>query len=232
MATRKGPVYDDDGKQICGAKTKSRVTKKGKKRTNKICKRSPMKNNRCHLHGGKSTGPKNSIAYYRKILKDENNEVYDIENPIDLAGELGFVRQLLTKMLEDPLRTFCQDCSKWVTAEVSCPNKEYANQRRSSNGKSQQNHHVFVRDNDHSTLIKSTKLLSDIAKNHKEIQKGKEITLKIEVINFVVNRIVEAYELAEQRKEPNERRRVFVENVERLIVDANAGEVAERIQKA
>jgi hypothetical protein len=43
---------------ICGAKAKS---------TGKPCERYPCKNGRCHLHGGKSTGPRTEEGRARQV---------------------------------------------------------------------------------------------------------------------------------------------------------------------
>lgn len=217
---KKEKTFDAKGREICGAKTKSKI--KGDKktpRTNKVCNRSPMANGRCHLHGGKSTGPKNSIAYYRKIIREEEQGALDIENPMDLVGELGFVRQLLTKMMDDPLKAYCQDCRQWVHVDITCPNKEYQNKVRLGDGKRPLNHHVAVKDNDFSSVVKATKLLSDIAKNHKEIQKGKEITVRVEIINLIVAKVIEAYEESDKLADPGKRRELFVNRLERLILE-------------
>jgi hypothetical protein len=228
---KKEKTYDDKGKEICGAKTKSRKKKDGSVRSNTKCHRAPMPNGRCALHGGKSTGPKNSIAYYRKTLLGENQDSLDIENPMDLIGELGLVRSLLTRMMDDPLKAYCQDCRQWVYVNIECPNKEYNNESRLADGKRALEHYVKVRDNDHSAVVKATKLLSDVAKNHKEIQRGKEVVIRIEILNLVISKVVEAYETANRLENPDDRRRVFVEAVDRLRVDTTQGEVAQRVQK-
>lgn len=49
-------------KKICGAKTRKGIP----------CKKSPLQNGRCRLHGGKSTGPKNKEKH-RESLKGNKN---------------------------------------------------------------------------------------------------------------------------------------------------------------
>lgn len=225
---KKEKTFDAKGREICGAKTKSKL--KGDKktpRTNTTCQRSPMANGRCHLHGGKSTGPKNSIAYYRKLLTENDQEALDIENPMDLVGEIGFVRQLLSKMMDDPLRAYCQDCRQWVHVDITCPNKEYNNKVRIGDGKRPLDHHVAVRDNDFSAAVKATKLLSEIAKNHKEIQKGKEVHVRIEIINLIVAKVIEAYEESDKLADPVKRRELFVGRLERLLLEQPTDGVVE-----
>lgn len=223
---------NEKGEPICGAKNKSTVNKRGKPRKNIYCHRRPMANGRCMRHGGKSTGAKNSIGYYRKKMLEGDSEALDLEDPMDLTGEIGMVRTLLTRMVDNPLRAYCADCRQWVIVDVECPNKEYNNQQRKEENKRPVDHHVTVKDNDYGDMVKATKLLSDIAKNHKEIQRGKEVHIKIEILNFVVNQIVLAYEDAEKLSDPTARRRVFIEGVERLLIDTAQGEIAERATTA
>jgi len=227
---KKEKIYSTTGKEICGAKTKSKF--KGDKvtpRTNKICHRSPMANGRCQVHGGKATGPKNSIAYYRKTLLGNDSESLDIENPMDLAGEVGLVRTLLKRMADDPLHAYCQDCRKEVYVEITCPHKDYDNRKRIEERKKPVDHYVSVKSNDYNDMVKATKLLSDIVKNYKEIERGKEVTIKIEIINFVITKVVEAYEKANSITDPAVRRRTFIEGVDRLLLEsvevADAGRV-------
>lgn len=230
--TKQEPRTNSAGKLICGAKNKSKVNKKGKPRTNTLCQRAPMANGRCMMHGGKATGPKNSIAYYRKHLLSEDSEALDIDNPMDLTGDIGLVRTLLKRMADNPLRAYCQDCRQWVFVDIECPNKKYNNERRKEDEKKPLPHHVSVKDNDYSDMVKATKLLSDIAKNHKEIQRGKEVTVRIEILNFVINKVVEAYEQANPLPDPELRRRTFIEAVDRLLIDTAQGEVVERAASA
>ena len=215
---KQAQAYDEkSGKPICGAKNKSTVNKRGKPRKNLICHRTPMKNGRCPMHGGKSTGPKNSIGYYKKTLLGDDNEALKIQNPLDLLGDIALVRTLLTRMADNPLKAYCQDCRQWVIVNIECPNKEYNNEQRINDGKRAVQHHVSVKDNDYGDMVKATKLLSDVAKNHKEIQKGKEITLRVEIINVLVNRVIEAYNEANKFGDPSKRRTVFVERLEQLV---------------
>ncbi|WBL27532.1 HGGxSTG domain-containing protein [Bacillus safensis] len=51
-------------KEICGAKTRQKTP----------CKKAPLKNGRCRLHGGKSTGPKNKEKH-RESLKGNKNAI-------------------------------------------------------------------------------------------------------------------------------------------------------------
>ncbi|UGB30959.1 MULTISPECIES: HGGxSTG domain-containing protein [Bacillales] len=51
-------------KIICGAKTRQGTP----------CKKTPLKNGRCRLHGGKSTGPKNKEKH-RESLKGNKNAI-------------------------------------------------------------------------------------------------------------------------------------------------------------
>lgn len=51
-------------KKICGAKTRQGTP----------CKKTPLKNGRCRLHGGKSTGPKNKEKH-RESLKGNKNAI-------------------------------------------------------------------------------------------------------------------------------------------------------------
>lgn len=51
-------------KKVCGAKT----------RQGTLCKKSPLKNGRCRLHGGKSTGPKNKEKH-KESLKGNKNAI-------------------------------------------------------------------------------------------------------------------------------------------------------------
>lgn len=224
-------IYDENGKEICGAKVKSKFNKRGKVRTNTICHRRPMANGRCYMHGGKSTGPKNSIAYYKKTLLSKDTEALDIENPMDLVGDIGLVRTLLTRMADNPLKAYCQDCRQWVTVNIECPNKECDNAKRAKDGKRPVSHFVSVKDNDYSDMVKATKLLSDIVKNHKEIQQGKEITIRIEILNLIVNRVVEAYERANIIEDSAERRRVFIETVDRLLLDESKAGTPAKLAK-
>lgn len=189
-----------------------------------------MANGRCSVHGGKSTGPKDSIAYYKnKLLNAEDAAALDIENPMDLTGDIGLVRHLLAKMGDDPLKGYCLDCKRTVIVDVTCPNKEYDNEKRKDDGKRPLAHNVQIKGNDYSDMVKATKLLSDIVKNQKEIQRGKEVTIRIEILNFVVNQVVLAYEQADKIPDPKTRRRVFVEALDRLLVDTSSGEIAERV---
>lgn len=230
---KKTKTYDATGtREICGAKTKSRRKADGTTRKNAVCNRSPMPNGRCYIHGGKSTGPKNSIAYYRKTLLGDDQESLDIDNPMDLLGEIGLVRTLLKRMADNPLKAFCQDCRQWVFVNIECPNKEYNNTKRKEENKRPVDHHVTVKDNDYGDMVKATKLLSDIAKNHKEIQRGKEITIRVEILNLVITKVVEAYEQANQIADPAVRRRTFVESVDRLLLDTTQIASSERVPSA
>lgn len=230
---KKEKIFDDKGREICGAKTKSRKKKDGTLRKNTICHKSPVKEKgRCRLHGGASTGPKNSLAYWGKILEDEFSDVLKIDNPLDLVGEIALVRSLVSRMQDDPLKAYCQDCRQWVHVEVECPNKKYQNEARKEEGKRIQSHFVKVRDNNFGDAVKATKLLSDIAKSHKEIQKGKEVHIKIEILNVIINRVVDAFETSNIIEDPYERRVKFVERIEGLLDDTSSGEIAERVSHA
>lgn len=57
-------------KEICGAKAKG---------TGKPCQRSPCKNGRCHLHGGKSTGAKTEEGKMRHRLSIWKHGYYSKE---------------------------------------------------------------------------------------------------------------------------------------------------------
>lgn len=184
------------------------------------------------MHGGKSTGPKNSISYYRKTLLTDDNEALDIENPMDLLGDIGLVRTLLKRMADNPLLGYCFDCKQTVEVDPVCPHKEYDNERRQENEKGPLAHHVKIKSNDYGDMVKATKLLSDIVKNHKEIQRGKEVTVRIEILNFVITKVVEAYEQANPLPDPELRRRTFIEAVDRLLIDTAQGEVTERVGAA
>jgi len=217
---KKVELFNKKGNPICGAKNKSTVNKKGVARKYKVCHRAPMANGRCRTHGGASTGPKNSLAYWKKTLTDEKDQMaLDLENPLDLLGEIGMVRTMLSRMQDDPLKAYCFDCKQWVYVEVKCPNKEHDDKVRRSDGKKTLDHHVKVRDNDFSKVILASKQLSEIAKNHKEILKGKEVTIRIETINLLIARIVMAYETADKLKDPNERRKTFIEGVSSFVVE-------------
>lgn len=191
---------------ICGAKVKSR----GRSGSGKVCNRAPMSNGRCHLHGGKSTGPKNSLGYYKKQALI-SQEIADIQNPMDLLGEVALVRTLLQRMEADPLKVKCLECKDWVTAVIKCPHEDI-----DGTGK---NHYVFAKDNDLSKIVGVTKMLSDIVKNHKEIQSGKEVVIRIEVLNFIVQRVITAYEDANIIPDPEQRRSLFVQSIEKLLVE-------------
>lgn len=223
--SKKERHFDENDKPICGAKLK------GKKKGG-ICKRSPMKNGRCHIHGGKSTGPKNSAAYYQKQVLEvpggtRLEEALNLTNPLDLTGELGFVRNLLVQMQDDPLKAYCTTCKQWVVVDISCPREEEMNENRINDGKAPQDHYVHVRDNDFSKVVTATKHLSEIAKNQKEIQKGKEITVRVEILNLLVAKVVEAYEEADKLGDSNQRRLVFVERLEQLVLNQSTAGVIE-----
>jgi uncharacterized protein YjcR len=49
-------------KKICGAKT----------RNGTACQKAPLKNGRCRLHGGKSTGPKDKEKHRQSLLGNKN----------------------------------------------------------------------------------------------------------------------------------------------------------------
>lgn len=49
-------------KKICGAKTRKGTP----------CQKAPLKNGRCRLHGGKSTGPKNKEKHRQSLLGNKN----------------------------------------------------------------------------------------------------------------------------------------------------------------
>lgn len=192
-----------------------------------------MANGRCPLHGGKSTGPKNSVAYYKgQVLEKQGStglaDALGLENPLDLTGEIGLVRNLITQMMDDPLRAYCTTCKSWEQVLIACPNEEHMNADREADGKPPQGHYVKVRDNDFSKMVLATKQLSEVAKNHKEILKGKEITVRVEVLNLVILKIVEAYEQADKLTDPEARRRKFVEGVDRLLIETTSGEAFER----
>lgn len=193
---------------ICGAKKKN--GKPG------VCKRSPMPNGRCHIHGGKSTGPKNSLAYYRRTA-GVDEAAADIEKPMDLLGELAFIRTLLMKMKQDPLKAYCQDCKQWVYVNIECPNKEH-----DEKGKE---HFVSVKDNDYSKIISATKLLGDVAKAHKEIQQAKQVSINIEVINILVMKVIEAYGATDTISDPEQRKVEFVGRIKRLLITANGEQI-------
>lgn len=219
------PLLNDKGREICGAKLKNLKKKDGTVKKNRVCQKSPLVTlGRCHVHGGKSTGPKNSVAYYKKTVLEKEGattlgDALGLENPLDLTGEIGLVRNLLTQMMDDPLKVYCSSCKMWVTADVYCPNEEDDNEKRRSDGKPEIDHHVKVRDNDFGKMILATKQLSEVAKNHKEIQKGKEITVRVEVLNLVIMKVVQAYEEADKLSDPTARRRKFVEGVDRLLIE-------------
>lgn len=217
--------YDENDKPICGAKLK------GKKKGG-ICKRAPMKNGKCHIHGGKSTGPKNSAAYYKKqvIEAPDSTRLEDalgLLNPLDLTGELAFVRNLLVQMQDDPLKAYCTTCKAWVVVEAKCSREDEMNELRINDGKPEQTHNVHVRDNDFSKVVAATKHLSEIAKNQKEIQKGKEITIRVEILNLLVAKVIEAYEEADKLQDSNTRRVTFVERLEQLVLNQSTSAVIE-----
>lgn len=216
---KKEIIKNEKGNEICGAKTKSRKRRDGSVRQGTICRRAPMLNGRCHLHGGKSTGPKNSLAYWQRQVTDDHSAPLAIENPMDLVGELGLVRSLVNRMQDDPLRAYCRDCKQWVTVNIECPNKEYDNDKRRKDQRRPLDHFVKVRDNNYGDAVKATKLLSDIAKAQKEIQRGKEVTIRVEILNFMINKVVEAYEAANIVEDPDARRILFIEGVERLLIE-------------
>lgn len=226
--TKKIKHEDENGKPICGAKLKSR----GRKGSGKLCRRSPMANGKCALHGGKSTGPKNSSAYYKKQVLEvpggtRLEDALGLANPLDLTGELGFVRSLLVQMQDDPLKAYCTTCKQWVTVDISCPREEEMNENRINDGKPAQDHYVHVRDNDFSKVVTATKHLSEIAKNQKEIQKGKEITVRVEILNLLVAKVVQAYEEADKIGDSNGRRTVFIERLEQLVLNQSTAGVIE-----
>ena len=223
--SKKERHYDDKNKPICGAKLKGK--KKGQK-----CKRPPMHNGRCHVHGGKSTGPKNSAAYYQKQVLEAPGgtrleEALGLANPLDLTGELGFVRNLLVQMQDDPLKAYCTTCKAWVVVEAKCPREDEMNENRINDGKPEQHHNVHVRDNDFGKIVQATKQLSEIAKNQKEIQKGKEITVRVEILNLLVAKVIEAYEEADKLQDSNTRRLTFVERLEQLVLNQSTSAVIE-----
>lgn len=49
--------------QLCGAKTRS----------NDTCRKKPMKNGRCYMHGGASTGPKDRIKHSESMKGNKNS---------------------------------------------------------------------------------------------------------------------------------------------------------------
>lgn len=212
--------YNEKGNRICGARVKSR----GRSGSGKLCQRAAQANGKCYLHGGRSTGPKNSVAYYKKQVLEAPggtrlDDALGLINPLDLTGEIGLVRTLLTQMMDDPLKAYCQSCKREVVVDITCPNEAHDNAMRAEKGRGPTTHFVRVRDNDFSKMITATKQLSEVVKNHKEIQRGKEITIRIEVLNLMVMKIVEAYEQADRITEPNARRRKFVEGVDRLLLE-------------
>jgi len=171
-----------------------------------------MPNGRCHIHGGKSTGPKNSLAYYLKTA-GVDAAAAEIDQPMDLLGELAFIRTLLMKMKQDPLKAYCQDCKGWVYVNIECPNKAH-----DEKGK---DHWVTVKDNDYSKIISATKLLGDVAKAHKEITSAKQLSINIEVINILVMKVIEAYGAADIIADPEQRKVEFVGRVKRLLIATN-----------
>lgn len=221
--------FDEEGKRICGAKLK---TKSGQ------CQRPPMKNGKCRMHGGKSTGPKNSAAYYLKQVLEAPDgtrlkDALELENPMDLTGEIGFVRKLLVEMEQDPLYCFCTSCRRWVEVVASCPHEEEMNEERINEGKPPQDHNVYPKNKDSSKLVQATKALSEIVKNHKEIQKGKEIHIRIEVLNLLVAKVIQAYEEADRIAQPEKRRDVFVGRLEGLLLSqSTSGVVAQEYQSS
>lgn len=226
--SKKERHYDDNDKPICGAKLKSR----GRAGSGKKCKRAPMANGRCALHGGKSTGPKNSSAYYKKQVLEAPGgtrleDALGLVNPLDLTGELGFIRSLLVQMQEDPLKAYCTTCKAWVVVEAKCSREDEMNELRINDGKPEQHHNVHVRDNDFSKVVTATKHLSEVAKNQKEIQKGKEITVRVEILNLLVAKVIEAYEEADKLNDGNRRRTVFVDRLEQLVLNQSAAGVIE-----
>ncbi len=215
-------VFDDQGRRICGAKTKTRVRRNGEARKNTICHRWAMSNGRCLVHGGKSTGPKNSLGYYKKTVLAGKDDIADLD-PFDLHGEIALAREALEKFHDDPLQAFCLVCRKWVTVEAKCPSEEYDEKNRK--------HPVHPKNNDYSEYIKGLKVLSDISKNFKEIQRGKEVVIKVEILNFIVARVVQAYEEVNLIGDPDVRRRKFVEAIDALSFDSAESPVAEPEQK-
>lgn len=213
--------YDDNGKQICGAKVKG-GTRKGQK-----CRRSPMKNGKCRLHGGLSTGPRNSAAFYLKQIIDvpggtRLKDALNLENPLDLSGEIGLVRKLLSEMDQDPLMVYCTTCRRYVEVVASCPHEEEMNEQRINDGKNAVTHNVYPKNQDTAKMVQATKHLSEIVKNHKEIQKGKEIHIRIEVLNLLVAKVIQAYEEADRLAKPEDRREIFVGRLEQLLLSQSA----------
>ncbi|MFC2064159.1 HGGxSTG domain-containing protein [Chloroflexota bacterium] len=84
-------------KKTCGAKTKDGTP----------CQNSPMKNGRCHLHGGKSLGGVDSPTYkhgrYSKVMKaqlaERFNELEYEPDPMDIYPELQLQRALLAQYI-------------------------------------------------------------------------------------------------------------------------------------
>lgn len=227
--SKKVAHYNEDGKRICGARVKA----KSKAGPGRICQRAAMHNGKCYLHGGKSPGPKNSVAYYKKQVLEAPggtrlSDALGMINPLDLTGEIGLVRTLLTQMMDDPLKAYCQSCKKDVVVDITCPNEAHDNAMRAEKGKGPISHYVRVKDNDFSKMVTATKQLSEVVKNHKEIQKGKEITIRIEVLNLMVIKIVEAYEQADRIADPVARKRKFIEGVDRLLLEPATSEALER----
>jgi len=61
---------EDEPLAICGARSK---------RTGNPCRQPPMKNGRCRLHGGKSTGPKTKEGLLRSKRANWKHGMYSVE---------------------------------------------------------------------------------------------------------------------------------------------------------
>lgn len=144
-------------------------------------------------------------------------EAADIEKPMDLLGELAFIRTLLMKMNQDPLKAYCQDCKQWIRVEIECPNKKHDDKGKE--------HFVSVKDNDYSKIISATKLLGDVAKAHKEIQQAKQVSINIEVINILVMKVIDAYGATNLITDPEQRKVEFVGRIKRLLNTSNGEQI-------
>lgn len=75
------------GKDICGARARSN--------NHMPCRRIPMENGRCHLHGGKSTGAKTNNGKLRQKMASWKHGFY--------SQEARREKSILKKMLKEQL---------------------------------------------------------------------------------------------------------------------------------
>lgn len=175
--------------RLCGAKT----------RAGGICQNVAMKNGKCRLHGGKSTGaPKgnqNSAtpgSIYSKFLTDEENEVVSQEGIDSLESEIKLYRARLYRLVKleqeqgEMLELNMKTTQTPVVGGLPIPPDE----NEEDSGLIETNQYAK---RDYSTLINQTTARLQSLIQQRNAMLGQKLDLEVKQLNLEILRNKESY---------------------------------------